>query len=46
MTNLDGEILITNYEFELVSPACHPGSDSWSVKIHHDADLSALLLPS
>ena len=34
---------ITDYDFRLISPACHPGADIWSVKISFSKDISSLL---
>jgi ArsR family metal-binding transcriptional regulator len=35
--------LISTFDFKLVSPACHPGADVWSIKIKLDSDISEVL---
>lgn len=34
---------ISAFDFTLISPPCHPGADTWSVKIHFDEDISEVL---
>lgn len=40
---MENTTLITDYEFRLVSPACHPGADVWSIKISIEEDIGSLL---
>ena len=35
--------LISTFDFSLVSPACRPGADAWSIKIKPDRDISEVL---
>jgi len=37
------EILISGFDMELVSPACHPGADRWSAQAHLSTDISEVL---
>lgn len=37
------EALVSTYDFKLVSPGCHPGANSWSIKLSLDQDISEVL---
>ena len=40
---MEYEPLISTFDFQLASPGCHPGADSWSIKLTTDRDISEAL---